>query len=74
MDTILTSLLINDEDIKLNLEEVDQCIRSMECIKDHRKEERYSRTNEQQFSLRIKETVKSLGPLVHKTVMIITID
>ncbi|MDG6928803.1 MAG: ISNCY family transposase [Nitrososphaerota archaeon] len=65
--------MIRDEDIRSKLRELDEHIRK-EYIEAHPRKERDWRTYEQRFSLRIKEAMKSLDPLVHEAVSTIRVD
>ena len=65
--------MIRDEDVRSKLKELDEHIRK-EYIEAHPKKDRDWRTYEQRFSLRIKEAMKSLDPLVHEAVSTIRVD
>jgi hypothetical protein len=65
--------MIKDEDIQSKLKEIDEHIRK-EYIEGHPKKERDWRTYEQRFSLRIKEAMKALDPLVQEAVSTIRIE
>ncbi len=65
--------MIRDEDIRDKLKEIDEHVRK-EYIESHPKKERDWRTYEQQFSLRIKEAMKALDPLVHEAVSTIRVE
>ena len=65
--------MIRDEDIRDKLKELDEHIRK-EYIEGHPKKERDWRTYEQRFSLRIKEAMKALDPLVREAVTAIRVE
>jgi hypothetical protein len=65
--------MIKDEDIQSKLKEIDEHIRK-EYIERQPKKERDCRTYEQRFSLRIKEAMKALDPLVQEAASTIRIE
>lgn len=65
--------MIRDEDIRDKLKELDEHIRK-EYIEGHPKKERDWRTYEQRFSLRIKEAMNALDPLVREAVSTIRVE
>jgi hypothetical protein len=64
---------ITDEDLRDKVQEMDDFIRKKYRI-DHPRDKRDWRTYEHQFSLRIKEAMKSPDPLIHEAVSLIHMD